>query len=209
MENIKTDDMEKIENLLKDHDFEPVSYKHRSAVLIPLIRDEGTLNVLFEVRSSRIVQGGDICLPGGHIESGESPEDACIRETKEELFVSKDNINIFAPLTILGGPRSGIVYSFAGELKNYRGTFSQDEIERIFTLPLDYFLNVKPIEYECPLESKLDENYPERLLNKYGALRFSNKKKKYFFYDTSEGLIWGLTAEVLYEFSNLLHRCGY
>ena len=41
-----------------------------------------------------------VCGPGGHIEIGETPEDAAIRETREEFGINIANI---IPVTLISG----------------------------------------------------------------------------------------------------------
>ncbi|MBQ2617853.1 MAG: CoA pyrophosphatase, partial [Oscillospiraceae bacterium] len=41
-----------------------------AAVLVPLLERDGALHVLFEQRDAHIMQGGEICFPGGHVEPG-------------------------------------------------------------------------------------------------------------------------------------------
>ena len=49
------------------------------AVLVPLVREQGGLSLLYEVRSRTMRrQPGEICFPGGKLEGAESPEE-CVR----------------------------------------------------------------------------------------------------------------------------------
>ena len=45
--------------------------KHRFySVLVPfIIRDDGGLSILYEVRAAGIMQPGEVCFPGGHVEA--------------------------------------------------------------------------------------------------------------------------------------------
>ena len=68
----------------------------RSAVLVPLVRREGRLGVLFEVRSAALTsQPGDISFPGGRIELDDAgAEAAAVRETREELSLPDSAIEV-------------------------------------------------------------------------------------------------------------------
>ena len=88
-----------MENNLKEkfREFKPYINGHenmkKASVLIPIINIDGSHFILFEVRSKSLrSQPSEISFPGGMIEKGESPIEACIRETCEELGTTKDNI---------------------------------------------------------------------------------------------------------------------
>ena len=75
--------LDKIQNIFTNREAEIIGQYKKSAVMILLCEDKGKTNVIFEVRSLNLRhQPGDICLPGGKLEKGESPEKASIRETK-------------------------------------------------------------------------------------------------------------------------------
>lgn len=50
------------------------------------------------------LKGGSVCGPGGHIEAGESPEDAAIRETQEEFGITPKDLMPVAFLSDLKPP---------------------------------------------------------------------------------------------------------
>ena len=76
-----------IKDKLKNTKPKPMDYEVSFAVLVPLIEIDEELNLIYEVRSNSIEQPGEISFPGGRIEDGESPEEAAIRETSEELLL--------------------------------------------------------------------------------------------------------------------------
>ncbi|MEF1862735.1 CoA pyrophosphatase, partial [Neisseria gonorrhoeae] len=74
----------------------------RASVLIPIIEINNTHYILFEVRSKNLKhQPSEISFPGGKIESGETPYEAVIRETCEELGTFSDNIEVISSLDLL------------------------------------------------------------------------------------------------------------
>lgn len=126
--------------------FRNSSDAHESAVLIPLVKEkDGSASLLFEVRSSRLdAQPGDICFPGGRMEEGETAEETAIRETAEELLVKPSQVSILGRLDGMMGPTGGAIWPVVGELKDYDGNFSKDEVGEVFKVPLDFFLNTEP-----------------------------------------------------------------
>lgn len=139
-----------------------------AAVLIPIIKLNGESHILYERRAFDLaVQPGDVCFPGGGIEPGETPMEAVIRETCEELLIESSQIKELKEFTTVPGPHhTSNVYVFTGTITGYNNTFSTDEVESVFTVPVNKF----------PKDTSDNERYPEYL---YGGYR-----------------IWGFTARV-------------
>jgi len=86
--------------------------------------------------------GGQISLPGGMIETGESSQQAALREYHEELGAPPDHVQLLGPLTPL--------YLFASnfQISPWVGcvsarpawTPSQREVERLLEIPLTHLL---------------------------------------------------------------------
>ena len=77
--------------------------RRKAAVMLPLLRGPdsalASLHVLFTLRASTLSShAGQVSFPGGHIEAGETAEEAALRETGEELGVRLP----FVPLAVLG-----------------------------------------------------------------------------------------------------------
>ena len=117
--------------------------QRNAAILLPLIEVEGKDSLLFEVRSQQLdMQPGEVCFPGGRIEAGETPEEAAVREIWEELRVAQEQIEILGPLDRMVH-FSGTVYPLLGRvdslaLPNLK--LNEDEVEEVFTVPLEFFL---------------------------------------------------------------------
>ena len=178
--------------------------RFRSAVCIALVRGEEEYEILFEVRSRKILaQPGDICLPGGAIEVGESPEQTAIRETCEELLLKPEQVKIVGPFDIF---RAGnvIIYPYVAELENYQNTFSKDEVSEIFRVPVSYFLSTEPEAYQIPYQPTFGDDSPfDRIL---GGKDYKWRKMEQttLFYQYNEYTIWGFTAMVIHAFSEML-----
>ena len=111
--------------------------------------EEGRL--LFEVRSENLRhQPGEICLPGGHLEEGESPGTCALREASEELLIPEEKIRMLGPL--------GYDYTYYGELiHSYVGIADVEdlltggvytaEVKEVFAVPFSFFMERGPQEY--------------------------------------------------------------
>ena len=69
-----------------------------SAVLVPLIKQKGEYQVLFEVRSANLNrQPGEICFPGGRIEAGETPLAAAVQYTATVTAMAQPAVMTIQP----------------------------------------------------------------------------------------------------------------
>ena len=53
-----------------------------SAVLVPLVRQNGEYCLLYEIRSAAVRQPGEVCFPGGKREPGETAIQCALRELR-------------------------------------------------------------------------------------------------------------------------------
>lgn len=191
-----------------------------TAVLIPLIEIGNEIHILFEKRSAEIRQGGEVSFPGGQFEprNDKSYEITAIRETCEELGIEQDKIQIINKFGTLVAPMGLTLDVYVGFLLiNSLSEINCDstEVEKVFTAPLKYFLENEPDIFYSRLEIHtldIDENgneikllpVQELGLPEFYSRPWRNGKYRVLVYKTTPDLIWGLTAEIIYEFSNLL-----
>jgi len=191
-----------------------------SAVLIPLILINDEYNLLFQKRAENIRQGGEVCFPGGEYdrEKDKSFRDTAIRETIEELGIKKEIIEIIGEMDTLVAPMGVTVDPFVGILhvSNLEElNIDKSEVEKIFVIPVSCFLKNKPLEYYVRLEihtSKTNEIDKEIELLPVSKLklpgRYSNpwrgRNHRVLVYENTEETIWGITAELVFEFCKLL-----
>ena len=192
-----------------------------SAVLVPLVTIENKFHFLFEKRANHIRQGGEISFPGGEFDhkKDQGLRHTAIRETSEELGLSVDKIKIIGKLGTLVAPMGVTVDAFVGILSiNSLDELKIDlnEVEKIFLLPVENFLKQKPEEYTVKLEvhpSYTDENGNKVELlpvQKLGLpARYSKPWKngihRVLVYNSSEDVIWGITAEIVFELCRMIN----
>lgn len=179
----------------------------QSAVVIPLIEKNGEYDVLFEVRSSQLKhQPGEICFPGGGCEAGETPGRGALREICEELLVNQDQVEMIAPMDILISPTSMILYPYLALLKDYSGTFSMDEVQEVFTVPLKYFLETDARTYYNKICNVPQEDFPFDKIEGGPNYRWHYGKYPVHFYEYGEHIIWGLTARIMRSAAQLINQ---
>jgi len=173
------------------------------AVLVPLIEMEDSLHLLYQVRSHAVRQPGEVSFPGGQIEVGESPFQAALRETEEEIGIRQEAIEVIGELDALLNHEQNLVYPFLGLINiPSLGEISVNacEVESLFTVPIDFFLRNKPVEYPMAYRPDDDGIFPyHRIKNGDLYLRRSIAHPVYF-YEYDGHTIWGLTAKITREF---------
>jgi len=154
-----------------------------AAVLILLYPNGADLAFPLTLRTFHVAyHKGQVSLPGGACEPGESPVEAALRETEEELGPLGGPVEILGSLTPLFVPPSGfMVHPVVGYLPR-RPTFRPAPIEVAEVL-------------EAPLSWLLDPRYQDEEEREVEGVRWRIP----VFRLGSHG-IWGATAMILAEF---------
>lgn len=186
-----------------------------SAVLVLLALINGEYHFIFEKRSSKVRQGGEICFPGGGFEpdTDNSTEETVLRETEEEVGIGRGKIKLIGRLDTQVAPLGAIVDAFVGiadissldELK-----IDHNEVEYVFTVPVSFFENNEPEKYYTLLRSHptfVDENgteivsFPSKELGlpEVYTKPWGEKKHRIYLYQVQNETIWGITARFIYD----------
>jgi mutator protein MutT len=116
----------------------------KGSVLVLFFPQDDSINMVFIKRPSYDgVHSGQVAFPGGKIEEGESPEQAALRETKEEIGVPENKIILFNHLSNLYIPPSNFfVFPFLGYMAQ-RPEFIPDknEVEYVIETPVEILLD--------------------------------------------------------------------
>ena len=200
--------MENLKDILAHHTptFIGMDQCHQAAVCIPLLKNaSGGYDVLFEVRAATIAhQPGDVCLPGGMVEEGETPREAALRELQEELLLNKDQICYLGDMDKLYTGSRLIMYSFAAEVTEYQNTFSPAEVDEVFHVPLEFFLHTEPKCYITRARVEPGEDFPYDLICGCREYNWRSRKEDVCFYQYEGHVIWGLTAKVIRAFAEVV-----
>ena len=157
-------------------------YPHREALAVPLTV-RGT-----EMRSHT----GQVSLPGGKVDEGESIESAALREAAEEVGVAPAVVEILGRLTSLHIPVSGFHLHPVVGITDARPRFepASPEVARIIEAPLSLLGDPATVKRET------------RTLIRGG--RSVDVDVPYFDIDGEK--VWGATAMILAEFLELMAR---
>jgi 8-oxo-dGTP pyrophosphatase MutT (NUDIX family) len=156
------------------------------AVLILLYPYENDIYTLLTVRSSTLrTHSGQISLPGGRIDPGESASDTALRETYEELGIPPTTIEILGGLTQVYIPPSNYCLAPIVGISTTRPTLhpNPDEVAAVIELPARHMVGAA----NRVVEEWIIEGEPRRI--------------PYFLFN--EYKIWGATAIILSEFAVL------
>lgn len=129
--------IDKIYNIFNERQAGIIGNYKKSAVMILLADKQGETFVVFEERAHTLRhQPGDICLPGGKLEEGETPKVTAIRETLEELNLELEDIEYIGEMDYFISPYGSIMYPFIAKLLKGEIEPNQHEVDHVFYVPL-------------------------------------------------------------------------
>jgi 8-oxo-dGTP pyrophosphatase MutT (NUDIX family) len=153
-----------------------------SAVLVPLFYSGGQYHVLFTKRSSQVdFHRGQVCFPGGRPEPRDSSLlQTALREAEEEVGLEAKDVEILGGLDDTPTLTSGYIISPFVAVISYPYHFKADprEVEEIFSVPLS---------------ALMDEANVRQDKNGLG-----------YTYEYEGHIIWGATARIIKQFTELL-----
>lgn len=194
-------DIDKIREKFSDRLVKPVDINRFYSVAVPLIYNEENQSweVLYEIRSSKVSQPSEISFPGGMVEENESFKDAAVRETCEELLIEKEDIEVLGELDYLVTTGVLMIRCFIIRIKGISKeeiSPNTDEVERIFTVPLEFLLKTEPMESVLTMAVEEDSEFPYDLIPNGKKYNFSKAKNRVLFYKYEDYIIWGFTAKM-------------
>lgn len=155
----------------------------RAAVLLPLVSADDGAALLLTKRTDLVEHHkGQISFPGGGLEDGESPLDAALRETHEEIGVRPSDVVVLGRLDDEAMSVSGfLVTPFVG-LVPYpnRLRLSPPEVQAVLQVPLRVLLDPRNVRTE--------------------VWDRSGEPGVVYFYAAGDEVIWGFTARIIARF---------
>jgi 8-oxo-dGTP pyrophosphatase MutT (NUDIX family) len=177
-----------------DHDVDPVMAKiaavrpiRAAAVLVPIIEREEPMVLLTQRTSHLKEHSGQIAFPGGKIDADETPRDAALRETEEEIGLSR---NAVEPLGFLDLYMTTLGYRIVPVIARVKPPFelvlNKAEVDETFEVPLAFLME------RVNLQRHSREG--QGMTRSYYAIPF---EKRY---------IWGVTAGILRNLHERIYR---
>ena len=131
---------------------------------------------------------GQMSLPGGRIETGESPEVTALREAQEEVGIFPPDVRILGRLSELYVPVSKFtIFPYVGwvdEKPDFR--LNKDEAEKLILLPVSKFLKDRDVKQVSVKTWSGSADVP--------------------CYSFDGEVIWGATAMIFTEFLDLVGK---
>ena len=161
----------------------------KAGVLVLLYPWKGRLYLVLTRRAARMAfHQAQISFPGGRQEEGECFEQTALREAEEELRILPESIRILGGLTPLYIPPSnfGIYPAVAAADKRPDFRPSRNEVAEVIEVPLNHLLERKNTLREVWTIRGVEVEVP--------------------FYSFEKHKIWGATAMVLAELTEILKR---
>jgi 8-oxo-dGTP pyrophosphatase MutT (NUDIX family) len=161
----------------------------RPAAALALLYEDaaGTLRLPLTLRTSTLPHhAGQISLPGGAVDAGETIEEAALREAQEEIGIEPGRVRIVGRLT----PVHVLVSNFGLypvlAVADGRPDFSAHapEVDRILEINVEHLCGTACLRTGVRMRDGSIVNYP--------------------YYELEEAQVWGATAMVLAELGELL-----
>lgn len=158
-----------------------------AAVLVPLVKRTNGLHVILTRRTDHLSDhAGQISFPGGRQEEFDATiEETALRETEEEIGLNRGHVELIGRIddyyTVTGyqvTPVIGLV------TPPFDLVPDDHEVAEVFEVPLEFILN--------PGNQKLQ------------TVTFEGTRRRYFAIPYREYYIWGATAGMLVNFSEVL-----
>jgi 8-oxo-dGTP pyrophosphatase MutT (NUDIX family) len=150
-----------------------------AAVLLPIVDRPRGLTVLLTLRASDLrTHSGQVAFPGGQIGTGETPGDAALRETYEEIGLESQFVE---PLGWLDPCFTGTGFRVAPLVAlvepSFELTVNKIEVDEVFETPLAFLMDAA--------NHRLEER------------EWQGRRRRYYAIPHEGRYIWGATAGML------------
>lgn len=164
---------------------DPSRPRHAAGLLLVFPIDDHA-HVVLTVRSEHVRHRGQVSLPGGVVEPGETIEHAALREAREEIALDAEDVRVMGQLTPIDIPVSGfrlhpVVAAVATRPQLSRADM---EVARIVEVPVAALLDPSHLHLRPMVRDGHTMEVPA--------------------FDIGDLTVWGATGMVLAEFLTIL-----
>jgi len=150
-----------------------------AAVLLPIVNRPGGLSILLTLRASDLrAHSSQVAFPGGKIDAGETPREAALRETREEIGLEERFVE---PLGWLDPYFTGTGFRVAPLVALVNPSFAlklnKCEVDEVFETPFAFLMD--------PANHLLEDR------------EWQGRRRKYYAMPHEGRYIWGATAGIL------------
>jgi 8-oxo-dGTP pyrophosphatase MutT (NUDIX family) len=160
-----------------------------AGVLLPLLERDGNILVLLTKRTNHVEHHkGQISFPGGAVDKEDTSfQETALRETREEIGLSKEFIDILGPiddtLTLVS---SFLIHPYVGIVRSGCAySVNPAEVKRVLEVPLAVF-------------------HPRYATMKTYTFEYEGKSFQAPGYEYEGDVIWGATARIIDNFMYIL-----
>jgi 8-oxo-dGTP pyrophosphatase MutT (NUDIX family) len=157
-----------------------------AAGLLLLFPIDQRAHIVLTLRSDAVRHAGQVSMPGGVVEPGETFEQAALREAHEEVGLAHHDVEILGALTPIDIPVSGFrLHPIVAAAAQRPALLPADgEVARILEVDLENLLDQEAVAWRPMMRDNTTRNVP--------------------FLPAGGAEIWGATAMVLAEFLTIL-----
>ncbi len=181
-------EIEALKTVLDQRSRETVAIEgfRKAAVLVPLVKSEVGLELLFTVRSKNLAKhSGEISFPGGRLDDGETLVDAALRETFEEIGLLVEPKAILGYLDDRPSPFEYVVTPVLALLdKPKEFALNPHEVTEVFSVSIKHLQSISP---------RVEERF------------IRGQSRMIYFYPYQDKLIWGLTGNIVKNVLDILY----
>jgi 8-oxo-dGTP pyrophosphatase MutT (NUDIX family) len=160
-----------------------------AAVLVPFLWNQGQWELLFTRRTETVqTHKGQVSFPGGGHEPGDkTPEDTALREAVEEIGLNPADVTVLGRMSRFNTISRYHITPVIGRIPwPYPFTLSEDEVSRVFTVPLDWLADTGNWE-------------------KHPRVLPSGKVEDVIYYRQYDGeTLWGISARITLDLIQVL-----
>lgn len=167
----------------------PKPGRRPAAVLVPLVLRQGGMTVILTQRSAHLTEhAAEVSFPGGRLEAEDGgPIDAALRETEEEIGLTRARVDVVGRLDDYETGTGYVVTPIVGLIRPpFDLTPDPFEVEEIFEVPLAFVLDRSNHELRSGV--------------------FRGKTRRYYAMPFEGHFIWGATAGMLVNLFEVLRE---